>query len=139
MKRETLIKIIKKMILTANEQTALEAKELYPFWSAKKAEGEKVSYIVGDRRQYKEKLYECIQAHSVDDEAWTPETAASMWKEITVDKWGEWIQPTGAHDAYHIGDRVIYNGKLYECILDGNAYSPDDYPQGWNEITDENI
>lgn len=68
-----------------------------------------------------------------------PEEPEEPTPEPEEPKYPDFIQPTGAHDAYHIGDRVIYNGKLYECILDGNAYSPDDYPQGWKEITDENI
>ena len=40
-------------------------------------------------------------------------------------------QPTGAHDAYPLGARVIYNGKVYRSLLAGNAYSPDTYPAGW--------
>lgn len=43
----------------------------------------------------------------------------------------EFVQPTGAHDAYQIGDRVLYNGKAYESTIANNAYSPDAYPQGW--------
>ena len=43
----------------------------------------------------------------------------------------EFVQPTGAHDAYQIGDRVLYNGKVYESTIANNAYSPDVYPQGW--------
>ena len=43
----------------------------------------------------------------------------------------EFVQPTGAHDAYQIGDRVLYNGKVYESTIANNAYSPDAYPQGW--------
>ena len=27
------------------------------------------------------------------------------------DKWPEYKQPTGAHDAYHVGDKITYNGK----------------------------
>ena len=44
------------------------------------------------------------------------------------------MQPTGAHDAYNIGDKVTYNGHRYECLINGNAYSPDAYPQGWKQI-----
>lgn len=46
----------------------------------------------------------------------------------------EWKQPTGAQDAYKKGDRVMYNGKKYESIIDNNVYAPDAYPQGWKEI-----
>lgn len=46
----------------------------------------------------------------------------------------EFKQPTGAHDAYKKGDRVTYNGQVYESTIDNNAYSPDAYPQGWKKI-----
>lgn len=46
----------------------------------------------------------------------------------------EYVQPTGGHDAYKIGDRVTYNGKVYESTINGNVWTPDAYPQGWREI-----
>ena len=46
----------------------------------------------------------------------------------------EWVQPTGSHDAYNVGDKVIYEGQVYECIIDDNTWSPTDYPQGWKLI-----
>ena len=48
----------------------------------------------------------------------------------------EFVQPTGAHDAYNTGDRVTYNGNVYESTMDGNVYSPDAYPQGWYLVED---
>lgn len=47
------------------------------------------------------------------------------------EEWPEWVQPTGAHDAYNTGDKVTYNGKHYTSLLDGNVWSPDAYPDGW--------
>ena len=43
----------------------------------------------------------------------------------------EWVQPTGSHDAYNTGDIVDYNGTLYRSLIDGNVWSPEAYPQGW--------
>lgn len=43
----------------------------------------------------------------------------------------DFVQPTGAHDAYNVGDRVKYNGHVYESLIAANTYSPDAYPQGW--------
>lgn len=43
----------------------------------------------------------------------------------------EWVQPTGAHDAYNTGDKVRYNGKVYICKIDNCVWSPDAYPDGW--------
>lgn len=48
----------------------------------------------------------------------------------------DFVQPTGAHDAYAKGDKVKYNGKVYESLMDANTYSPDAYPAGWKEITE---
>lgn len=44
------------------------------------------------------------------------------------------VQPTGAHDAYGIGDRVHYptaDDPIYVSLIDGNVWAPDAYPQGW--------
>lgn len=46
----------------------------------------------------------------------------------------DFVQPTGAHDAYNVGDRVKYNGHVYESTMAGNTYSPDVYPQGWKML-----
>ena len=49
----------------------------------------------------------------------------------------EWVQPLGGHDAYKTGDRVMYQGKVYESTIDGNVWAPDVYPAGWKEIETE--
>lgn len=54
-----------------------------------------------------------------------------------VEGYPEYVQPTGAHDAYHVGDKITYNGKKYECIYDGCVWNPDEYPQGWKEVVSE--
>ena len=48
-----------------------------------------------------------------------------------VDEWPEFVQPTGAHDAYKIGDKITYNGQHYICKMDGCVWTPDAYPAGW--------
>lgn len=52
----------------------------------------------------------------------------------TGDTYPEWVQPTGAHDAYNTGDRVTYNGRVYGSTINGNVWSPDAYPQGWEDL-----
>ena len=41
------------------------------------------------------------------------------------------MQPTGAHNAYAKGARVRFDGHVYESKVDGNVYSPSDYPPNW--------
>lgn len=55
-------------------------------------------------------------------------------EEPEEDEYPEYVQPTGAHDAYHVGDKITYNGKHYECIFDGCVWTPDAYPAGWKLI-----
>lgn len=53
--------------------------------------------------------------------------------EVPSDEWPEYVQPTGAYDAYRVGDKITYNGKHYTCVLDGCVWPPDTYPQGYQE------
>lgn len=50
------------------------------------------------------------------------------------EEWPQWVQPTGAHDAYQTGDKVTYNGKHYQSTINGNVWSPDAYPAGWQLV-----
>ena len=42
-------------------------------------------------------------------------------------------QPTGAHDAYQPGDGVTYRGQRYRCRMEDCVWSPDVYPDAWEE------
>ena len=53
------------------------------------------------------------------------------------DEYPEYIQPTGAHDAYNIGDKITYNGKKYTCKMNNCVWNPDTYPAGWEEVVEE--
>ena len=48
----------------------------------------------------------------------------------------DFVQPTGAHDAYKKGDKVRFENKIYESLIDNNVYSPSAYPAGWKETTE---
>ena len=108
------------------------------------------AYQVGDKVSYNGHIYECILANNV----WAPDVYPPGWKlldeevvepdpepgtgtdpeEPSEDEYPAFVQPTGAHDAYKKGDKVSYNGKNYESLINGNAYAPDVYPAGWKEI-----
>ena len=78
---------------------------------------------------YYDTLYKCIQAHTSQAD-WDPENAVSLWTHTSVEEWPEWIQPTGAQDAYNKGDKVIYNGTKYVSDVDANVWAPGVY--GWS-------
>ena len=109
---------------------------LYDLWEP----GDAVA--VGDIRSYDGKLYKVVQAHTTQAD-WTPDTTPALWTEIAPPETedGEeivpdFVQPTGAHDAYKTGDKVIFEGRIYESTIDANTWSPSDYPEGWKEVTD---
>ena len=54
-----------------------------------------------------------------------------------TEEYPEYVQPTGAHDAYNTGDKITYNGKKYVCKMDGCVWDPDTYPAGWEEVVEE--
>lgn len=61
---------------------------------------------------------------------WEP--GVSGWREITEDGApAEFIQPTGAHDAYSMNERVMYEGVVWISTTDGNVWTPDVYESGW--------
>ena len=68
-----------------------------------------------------------------------PEPEPEEPTEPDMPTYPEFVQPTGSHDAYKQGDRVTYEGKVYESLIGANVWDPITYPQGWKEITDENI
>lgn len=110
---------------TMTDEAALSAVELFPAWEAGK------TYVVNNRVRYEDTLYKCIQAHTSQSD-WAPSATPALWKIVSVDEYPEWVQPTGAHDAYNIGDKVTYNGKHYVCTSNANVYAPDVY--GWELI-----
>ena len=107
-----------------DDATALDAMALYLLWKTD------VAYAIGQRVRYGDKLYKCVQAHTSQGD-WMPSATPALWVRVSVEEWPEWVQPTGAHDAYAKGDKVTYKGKRYISLIDGNTYSPDAYPAGW--------
>ncbi len=118
--------LIREDSLSPDEITGLV--DLYPDWTVG------VGYFVGDLIAYQDGLYQCIQAHTSQAD-WTPDTVPALFVSKTpAGVIPEWVQPTGAHDAYQVGDKVTYNGQVYESLINGNTWSPTAYPAGWKLI-----
>ena len=56
---------------------------------------------------------------------------------IPADQWPEYVQPTGAHDAYQKGAQVTFNGQKYCCLMDNCVWSPAVLPSAWEIVTEE--
>ena len=119
-----LRELIVKASISLNDEDALNGVELFPQWAIK-------AYAVGDRIRYNDILYKCVQAHTSQAD-WTPDVTPALWTRVSIDEFPEWIQPTGAQDAYRIGDKVSHNEKHWVSDIDYNVYEPSVY--GWTEV-----
>lgn len=115
-----------------SEEEALEYVNAYPPFEVG------VTYKVGDKIQYDGVVYEVIQEHTSQLD-WIPKEVPALFKVYlggtTED--GEqivhdWIQPTGGHDAYKIGDLVVYDGQVWKSDVDANVWVPGQY--GWSRM-----
>lgn len=44
-----------------------------------------------------------------------------------------WTAASDAQDAYSKGDRVTFQGAVWESTMDANVWSPTAYPAGWKK------
>lgn len=80
-------------------------------------------------------LWKVVQAHTTQPD-WLPSLTPALWAKYYTPEMGyqEWVQPTGAHDAYNIGDKVTFESHLWESKINANVWSPTAYPAGWRDL-----
>lgn len=101
---------------------------MYPDWTID------ISYTIGERVKYEDKLYRCVQSHT-SQEGWEPATTSALWTRTAKEnEILDWIQPTGTQDAYNKNDKVKHNGSTWISNVDANVWEPGVY--GWDEFTE---
>ncbi len=104
---------------------------LYPEWAAG-------AHTQGEIYTTTDQVWECYQSY---DNAVYPDVTpgSAAWYTFNRPLHGTspdtaryYVAPTGAHDMYHAGEYMIYDGKLYLCKQD-TAYSPSDYAAAWEK------
>lgn len=91
-----------------------------------------ISYEIGRRVCYQDKLYKVLQAHT-SHEAYPPDITVSLYAEILIPDPSvipEWVQPSSTN-PYMKGDKVRHNGKVWVSTVDNNVWEPGVY--GWEE------
>lgn len=118
---------IQFQVVSLPDEQAILIPSVFPRWDST------VTYQTGDRVQYGELLYKCLQSHTAQAD-WTPDAAVSLWVRIDdpAEEWPEWRQPQGAHDAYALGAKVSHNGKHWTSDVAANVWEPGVY--GWTEV-----
>lgn len=149
-KLDSIVAELKKEIKTAFETLVLSKdlskeqkenilKQYKPYQVGK-------NYEENEKFTYKDKVYEVIQAHT-SQTTWLPEATPALYREYLnvkiqnqdgskTEVVAEFKQPTGAHDAYNKGDKVLFKGKIYQSKIDANTFSPEQFADGWVEVTE---
>jgi len=119
-----------EMLSTIPDENVEAVMVLFPQWK------EDVAYVVGQRVRYGNNVYKVLQAHTSQAD-WKPDVAPSLFAALLVDEETnevqEWAQPDSTN-AYTTGDRVIFEGVVYESVIDNNTWSPSGYPAGWTVV-----
>lgn len=108
---------------------ALAIKEFYDIWK------EGVSYKTGQYVTHKDILYKVLADHTSQSD-WTPDISNSLFANVLISLDGtpkDWVQPDSTN-PYMKGDKIIFEDKTYESLIDNNTWSPSTYPAAWKEI-----
>ena len=111
-----------------NHDEINELAAIYPAWEVG------VAYKVDDLINYQGALYQVLQAHTSQADWLPPDVPALYVAKVPLGVIPDFVQPTGSHDAYKIGDQVVFEGKVWESLIDANVWSPTAYPQGWKLV-----
>lgn len=133
MKRDEAMQLrflLMRQAASLSDEDILEVPAFVEKWKAG------VDYAAGDRLNHNGTLYKVLQAHT-SQEGWEPEIAPSLFARLLAGQGGtevgEWTQPDSTN-PYNTGDRCMYNGTLYESTINGNVWSPVEYPTGWRVV-----
>jgi hypothetical protein len=82
-------------------------------------------------RSHNDALWETLQAHTTQAD-WEPQIVPALFKlHAPAGYILPWVQPTGAHDAYAIGDEVTHDNPndggniwIYRSNIDANTTEP---------------
>ena len=108
------------------DETLIDNKAAFEWWRVG------LQVTVGQILRYNDDIYRVNQSHTTQDD-WTPDITPALYTKISLDEYPEWVQPTGAHDAYNKGDKVSDEGKHWISEIDGNVWKPGTVAGAWRE------
>lgn len=126
-----IIQAVKKMLSQGAEQLsdedALDVAALYPTWASK------VGKVVerGERLWWDGRLWKTLQLITELLPEWTPDTAVSLFTEVSVAEIREITDPIPAENPFMKDEKGRWKGEVYVSQIDNNVWTPDAYPAGW--------
>ena len=131
--QEAVIAMAQQAAAVLEDDEAARVGVLFPQWTP--GTGYKAGERISDE---KGNLYRVVQGHTAQTD-WPMDQTPALYTplggtEEKPEEIPEWRQPLGSEDAYDTGDRVKYQGKIYECTEDNNVWAPD--VRGWAEVAE---
>lgn len=120
---------------TLTDERAMEVATLYPVWEPDTKYEAKQVLSYGLTVTGEPQLYRVVQGHTSQAD-WTPDKTPALYTAFAMEgDYPIWKQPTGAHDAYNVGDIVSHNGQLFKSLINGNTTEPGSDPRWWEEYS----
>lgn len=125
-KQIKMVSYIRGTRATAPAEIADANPQFYNPWGS----GEPVQ--IGDRRRDPNNglVYEVYAL--AGDNLYPPHQVLNIWRRVWDEEWPQWVQPTGAHDAYAEGAKVTHGDKKWTSDVKDNIWEPGVY--GWTEV-----
>jgi hypothetical protein len=131
-KNEKLLNKIAKIVADeiTDDKQAYDIQDIYDNWEIG------ISYKKNQYIIYHTVLYKVLSDH-ISQRDWKPDKTTSLYAKVLTDPTGEtineWVQPDSTN-AYMKGDKVKFEGNIYESVIDNNVWSPSTYPAGWKLV-----
>lgn len=126
---KALLRLLSKPLLQSDSISADELEILTGIYKQYRADK---YYKKDEVFVYDSTLYKVVQPHTSQID-WLPNQTPALYTPFTPPgEVAEWVQPTGAHDAYSFGDKVTHNGSTWKSTIDANVWEPGVY--GWTQI-----
>lgn len=126
---------IKKMLSSEtdelSDEDALKVAAAFPTWEEKVNEGKEVA--TGKRLWFDGRLWKVLQPH-IPQSNWTPDTAVSLYVEVTIEEWPEIPENIPAADPWMNGWKGTWKGEHYICQMDNCVWNPDQYLDAWEKV-----
>lgn len=131
---EAMLTLSKWQAQSLPDDAALLVPALFDEWMAG------ASYEEGQRVRCTGQLYKVLQSH-VSQADWTPEAAPSLFAKVLPGQAGnepeegyaEWAQPDSTN-GYAKGDKVIWEGRIWESAQDANVWEPGATGAPWTDL-----
>ena len=134
-----VMQAVKRMLSTEtselSDEDALDVAAMFPTWISLLPEDPlnpkpSDTLPIGERVWYDGKLWKVTQAH-VPQSNWTPDTAVSLFTEVSIVEWPEIPENIPSTAPWMAGDKGTWQGQHYICQINNTVHNPSQYPAAW--------